>query len=877
MQALSLCLSTSPIASPGTNEQLIEFVPDATFVCRNKEERCGYSMFAAGDVNRDGFDDFMVAAYHNYLHGWNSGGIYLITGGLNKNWGFNVDIETAATAIFRGSIEYDMAGYSVAGKGDFNGDGYDDMIIGAPGTWDRTPETPGWTYLIFGKKELDWGADCQLASSAEVKIEGEKPLDQLGYANSFVGDINHDGFDDLITSAPFSNQHKKWDGKAYLVLGSATGWHETDAIDKKAAASFCYPLAEALTGYSVAGVGDVNNDGTPDFVIGVPGANVACLILGRKAVDWGHNFNLENADYKFWGEFEGDYAGSWISAANDVNHDGYPDFLISAIKSYFEGGRIYLILGRDRWVSQNISLMQADASFRGEDQETHTGFCTSGLRDYDGDGFDDFLIGARYLNGPCPHSGKLYLIKGKASGWEHDAPLERVPDYFWGPDTITCAGWQVADIGDVNGDNAHDFATSGPFNSTAARWGGKIFLFYGKNSLYSIRGKVEYHAHARAVPGAKLVLDGFEKDSTITSQDGSYQLLLLPGRNYTITPSKYFASPQEKTAVSAYDAALVARHAVRVDTLNNPFSQLAADVDQDKKICMFDAAQICRFAVNLPRLAGSHVGEFSFEPKKRSYENSNASFQNENFTCVALGDVDGNWQGNLLAKSASLNSFSILPEKIIGYLDAPMIIPLHVADQPGVLSADIHVEYEPKQLELVAINKTGLSQDFDLIYNKCSDGVIKIAMYSVMPAYWNGDFLVLEFKAIRSTRKNGSDFKVTFFRMNDSEPSSDRANVIIIDKRNRTQEVDLRNEPNPFNPTTKIYFQTITSGLGQLKIYDLLGREVRGFELGVLEPGKHELCWDGKDNDGIDLASGVYIIKFLCDQDIRISKMIKLK
>lgn len=558
-----------------------ELSPGATFICKNHDERCGYAISGAGDVNGDGFDDFMVAAYHNDLHGWNSGGVYLITGALNISWGFNTNIENAATAIFRGSNDYDMVGYNVAGKGDFNGDGFNDLIIGAPGSWDSNPVTPGWVYIIFGKKELDWGKDCQLALTADVKLGGENNLDQFGYANSYVGDINHDGFDDIICSAAYRNENRKWDGKAYLILGDSNGWQENDLVKQKAVASFVYPFNEAMVGYSIAGVGDVNQDGTPDFVIGAPGANIAFLILGRPAVDWGYNFNLNKADYKLIGEHEGDFAGSWISYANDVNKDGYSDFLISAIQSFFNGGRIYLILGRDSWESPEISLNNADASFRAEDVETYTGFCTSGLKDYDGDGYDDFLIGARCLNSTSyPQAGKLYLIRGRKSGWEHDYNLEYIQDYFWGDDFITGAGWQVADVGDINGDNAHDIVTSGPYNSTGAHWGGKLYFFYGKDISGRIAGTSRYY---------------------------------------------------------------------------------------------------------------------------------------------------------------------------------------------------------------------------------------------------------------------------------------------------------LANQPNPFNPTTDIIYKNVTAGEGKLFIYDMLGKAVRTFDLGYLSPGAHEQFWDGKDENGIELASGVYFVKFICEKDMNINKMIKLK
>ena len=855
---------------------LSELHPDATFICTNADERWGYSMSGAGDVNGDGFDDFMVAAYHNYVHGWNSGGVYLFTGGLNQTWGFNVDIEDAATAIFRGSNDYDMVGYNVAGKGDFNGDGFDDLIIGAPGTWDTFPETPGWVYIVFGKKEMDWGKDSQVALSADVKIRGEADLDQLGYANSFVGDINHDGFDDIICSAAYRNQYKKWDGKAYLILGDSTGWKDTDLVSQSAAASFVYPMDEALVGYSVAGVGDVNQDGTPDFVIGVPGANMACLILGRPAVDWGHYFDLNNADYKFIGEFEGDYAGSWISHVNDVNNDGYSDFLISAIKSFFDGGRIYLVKGRSSWSNREISLGTVEASFRGEDVETHTGFCTSGLKDYDGDGYDDFLIGARYLNGPFPHSGKMYLIKGRETGWQHDLNLENITGYFWGDDSITCAGWQVTDVGDVNGDNAHDFATTGPFNSTGAHWGGKLFLFYGNNVSYQVNGSVKYYSHQQPIANTKLELKAFSFDSTFSDNGGKYAFTLTRGHNYMVTPKKDFEKKAGDFTVSAYDAALVARHVIYLDTLAY-YHGIAADVDQDKKVCMYDAAQIARYAIDLAALDSSHVGEFLFDPPGRNYEEVRVSYQDEDYTGLVMGDVDGNWHGANTPVSKSVPVGSILPGSITALIGSRISIPLRVHKQADVISADIQILYDPQQLEFIDVKKSEFTNGFTLFYNNQPAGQLKIAIYTAKPVNIDGVIIRLEFKAINRKKTGFTELDLSSFQVNSYTPVSDRSVIYIVDKRSYQIPVELSNQPNPFNPTTTIIYQNSIAGHGQLVIYDIMGKVVRSFDLGRLPAGVHELLWDGRDESGIELASGVFYVKFICEKEVKINKMIKLK
>jgi hypothetical protein len=820
----------------------------------------------------------MIAAYHNYVHGWNSGGVYLLLGKAGIQWGFNVNIEQAADAIFRGTDQYDLVGYNVSGRGDFNGDGLEDFLIGAPGHWDRIPTIPGWLYIVFGRKQGDWGKDFLLGSNADVKIVGENDLDQFGYAADFIGDINHDGFDDIICSAPYRKEFKKWDGKAYLILGDSTGWHATDKVAQKAVASFIvYPYEEAVVGYSVAGVGDVNQDGTPDFVIGVPGVNMACLIFGRPKVDWGQNFNLEKADVIFTGENGGDYAGSYISYANDVNRDGYSDFLISALYSHSDGGRIYLITGRKQWDSREVWLRRIDSSYNSEDVNSHTGFSTSGLVDYDGDGYDDFLIGARYLNDyEVPHAGKLYLIKGKESGWQHDLNLEFADYYFWGEDSITCAGWQVEDVGDVNGDRAHDFVTSGPFNSTGAHWGGKVYFFYGKNAALQASGKIEYASSHFPVPQVKLTLAGFEPDSTFTGQDGRYRLYISSHRNYLVTPSKILTPKTDELTITAHDAALVARYAVGLDTLNSN-AKIAADVDLDKNIGMYDAAQICRFAIDLPRFASSHIGEFHFVPQQRVYSDVLSSFQNENYSTLALGDVDGNWQSNPIAKSLLTDSFSILPERIFCYANSQLTIPLKVEDQPGVISADIQIKYNPDHLEFVDIVTTGLTRDFCLVYNSQPDGIVKIAMYNLQPVDLTGEFILFKFKVPGNKKWSVSNFDVTLFRINDQPPIADRTVIYFVEKKKLRNEVEMVIQPNPFNPQTKIYFQNQAAENGELVIYDMLGREVRRFELGFLSPGEHEIIWDGKDNHGIELASGIYFAKFACGADIHFARLIKLK
>jgi len=220
---------------------------------------------------------------------------------------------------------------------------------------------------------------------------------------------------------------------------------------------------------------------------------------------------------------------------------------------------------------------------------------------------------------------------------------------------------------------------------------------------------------------------------------------------------------------------------------------------------------------------------------------------------------------------------SILPENVRGYINSKISIPLIIKNREKMLSADIQLLYDPDQLEFIDVKKTALTHNFYLIFNILPGGKIKIAMYILEPIKLNGEFIRLEFMIINKKKTDITTLKVTSLRINSLMPVSDQTTVLMLDKGNIKKAIDVKNIPNPFNPVTKIYYQNIASGHGQLIIYDMLGKQVRHFDLGYIAPGVHELFWDGRDNNGKELASGVYFVKFICEKEIRINKMIKLK
>ena len=188
---------------------------DASFIGEDAEDRSGISVSGAGDVNGDGYDDFLIGAYGDEDGGSDAGQTYLILG-KSSGWAMDTDL-SAADASFIGEDSHDLSGCAVSGAGDVNGDGYDDFLIGAYGDEDGGSDA-GQTYLILGKSS-GWAMDTDL-SAADASFWGEYSHDLSGSAVSGAGDVNGDGYDDFLIGAYYDEDGGSGAGQTYLLLSS---------------------------------------------------------------------------------------------------------------------------------------------------------------------------------------------------------------------------------------------------------------------------------------------------------------------------------------------------------------------------------------------------------------------------------------------------------------------------------------------------------------------------------------------------------------------------------------------------------------------------------------------------------------------------------
>jgi len=375
----------------------------------------GYSVATAGDVNGDGYSDVIVGAYRNAS---NTGKVYVYLGGASG-------LSTSASWTAAGETTSDYFGRAVATAGDVNGDGYSDVVVGAHLNSSGT-----------GKAHVFLGGASGLSTSASWTAAGETTITSFGYSVATAGDVNGDGYSDVVIGAYLTTTST---GKAYLYLGGASGL----------AASASWTAVGETTnnsfGLSVATAGDVNGDGYSDVVVGAHGntsnTGKTYLYLG------GSSGLATSASWTAVGEATGDDFGRSVATAGDVNGDGFSDVVVGAYSNTtFLTGKAYLYLGGSSGLATSASWTAV-----GEAAYDRFGISVATAGDVNGDGYSDVVVGA-YGNESLGYwTGKAYLYLGGSSGLSTNATWTGV-----GEATEDRFGYSVATAGDVNGDGYSD-------------------------------------------------------------------------------------------------------------------------------------------------------------------------------------------------------------------------------------------------------------------------------------------------------------------------------------------------------------------------------------------------------------------------------------
>ena len=432
-----------------------------------------YKVSSAGDFNGDSYDDMIIGADHHDADDLTVDTGYLVFG-KPSGFGAMLDLSDAAGSNgFRidGITETSDDAFSISNAGDINGDGFDDLIIGAATSYSSGGSRADAAYVIFGRSAV-FNAPLDLSNLSSddgFRMDGlnlgEDPRDFV----SSAGDFNGDGYDDIIIGSPL-------DEVSYLVFGKDIGFDPVLDL-KNLSADKGFWLDGAASSHSVSTAGDINGDGFDDLIIGTnrasPNGNHSSssyVIFGTAQV-FNASLNLSSLDgsngFRLNGVAKGNDEGYSVSNAGDVNGDGFDDVIVGVPYASPNGdasGSSYVVFGRAAGFGNvfDLSSLNGNNGFRldGEREFSDAGFAVSGIGDFNADGFDDLMIGAPGADPDGFRVGASYVVFGKADGFNPSLKLSNLDGnnglILKGLHLDFEVGRFVSDAGDVNGDGFDD-------------------------------------------------------------------------------------------------------------------------------------------------------------------------------------------------------------------------------------------------------------------------------------------------------------------------------------------------------------------------------------------------------------------------------------
>lgn len=474
-------------------------------------DNLGYAVQTAGDLNGDGYSEIVVGVV-----GWDNG--VENQGAAFVYYGSGTGIETNSLVKLEGGASDALFGYAASTAGDINGDGLGDLIVGAP-HYQNGQQAEGAIFLYYGSvsgintsasdtiesdlANAEFGKSVALAGDVDNNgysdvvvgapsyqnnqlregaafvylgspsglipsptiLESDQPFAALGTAVAGAGDVNGDGYSDIIAGAPFYDNNENNEGVAFVYLGIAMG------IKTVPVATLESNQAGALFGSSVASAGDYNGDGQSDVIAGAPkydnGEGAAFLYQG--IANGGVSAMAKDT---LDANQPGAEFGTAVASAGDVNGDGFSDLIVGA-PLYSNGsakeGAAFVYHGTASGINSHVAILEADQD------EAQMGISVASAGDVNGDGYSDVIGGANlYDNGGKVDNGSAFVFHGAASG-------------ILGTPTITLGvsqsgskfGYSVSGAGDLNGDGLSDIIVGAPLYDNGSGKEGAVFIYYG--------------------------------------------------------------------------------------------------------------------------------------------------------------------------------------------------------------------------------------------------------------------------------------------------------------------------------------------------------------------------------------------------------------
>ena len=773
-----------------------EIFADLTFKGENPFDFFGVCTNPAGDVNDDGYDDYIIGAPDYNLK---TGRAYLYFGSSSP--------DSIPDIIFNGEISwYPFFGNSASGAGDLNGDGYDDIIIGAYGY----SGVNGRAYIFYGGASMD--------NIPDLILEGEQLFNDFGMQVAKAGDVNGDIYPDVIVGA---RGYNNWTGRAYIYFGGTGMDNIPDIIMTGEAAGDQF-------GCAVTSAGDYNADGYSDVIVGAYrfGNNTgrAYLYLGGSSMN-----NV--SDMVMTGEGIDNNFGSYAASAGDVNNDGYSDIAIGADEWSHSTNKVYIYFGA------NTPDNTADLVLNGENAGDHFAPVFNN-DDFNEDSYSDVFIGAWGYNN---REGKAYLFNGGLG-------MNTIADMFMtGEETGGMFGSYLSSAGDINGDGYPDLIVGAHAyqNNT-----GKAYLYFGSGdpektiseltvspdvSIKQIHDQVCINGNIKNIlnqPVFNIRINYFIKGvndgygNGFSNSSGNVQFCYTgtsPGIDTIIAVS----GKLRDTAFVFWESqssCIVGPDYVIRNSANLYFTELSSDIYWD--ISNFESTQATIIS-----------------------DNHNDSLY------VNSGNNFGHFVLYLVTPDSTLCTKHV-------YVDNPTPVEIS-AFNSSVSGRDVSLLWSTSS----EINNSGFEIEKSNVKGQMSD---EWSMVGFVPG--NGTSTEIHNYAFTEKGLNTGkyNFRLKQIDYNGNFEYFELAEEVVIGiplKYNLSQ-----NYPNPFNPVTTINYDLPDDGIVNIRLYDILGREMQSLVNEMKTAGYYKLQFNAAD-----LSSGVYFYRMTTEDFVAVKKFVVLK
>uniref|UniRef100_A0A7V3E8K9 T9SS type A sorting domain-containing protein n=1 Tax=Ignavibacterium album TaxID=591197 RepID=A0A7V3E8K9_9BACT len=927
-------------------------------------DQFSYSVSTAGDVNGDGYSDVIVGALYNDAGGVDAGRTYIYFGG--------VSMDNTADVILTGAAANDLFGSSVSAAGDINGDGYSDVIVGAVYN-DAGGTDAGRAYIYFGGVSMD--------NTADIILTGAAANDYFSYSVSTAGDVNGDGYSDVIVGAAFNDAGGSNAGRAYIYFGGVSMDNTADVILTGAA-------AVDLFGFSVSTSGDVNGDGYSDVIVGATQNDAGGDNAGRAYIYFGGVSMDNTADVILTGAADYNLFGISVATAKDINGDGYSDVIVGAAYNDAGGdnaGRAYIYFGG---VSMDNT---ADIILTGAAANDYFSYSVSTAGDVNGDGYSDVIVGAYLNDAGGTDAGRAYVYLSSAPPVKpriisvKDVPadqggfvtvkwvrssydvngIDRVTGYIIErslPPGITGFAWeQIAYI--TARKNPFYLYTASTWSDSTSNNSGTIFFrvtaVTSNSSEYWRSNIMSGHSVDNLSPSAPLNFYATLQGSNVklgwkaNTEPDLYNYLIYRTNYPNANPDTLvvYAQSLDTIFIDTNPLSSNSYYYLRAQDVNNNLSQ--AVVDSISEQTTFTLTVTVSNGWNLVSVPGLHPVDqnvntwWQYRDQLANVYLYNSGYQDVNTVQPGIGywmkhsgsrtyntgdewpaiqivphnPINANQGWNLFGgyeQVVSVSALSTTPPGLItgqvygysnGYYSAMNLEPgagywvkLSGAGQiniPNSMANGKIIEYFPKEWGRIIIRDAMGSKV--TLYSVTEE--VDLDKYELPPVPPMGIFDV-RYESGRIAERIDKTTKTIEIRgaVYPLEVEADGMEVVITDntgkKINRTLKEGERlmiedpmieklivglktipvefsleqNYPNPFNPTTRISWQSPVNSHQTLKVYDILGNEVATLVDEYREAGRYEVEFDASK-----LSSGMYLYQLKTDIYTETKKMILLR